>query len=465
MWRRVAMLCAVVLVAASCGDSSGAADVTVTVIPLPTTTIATATSVTTLPTSDVTLGADPPDEAVASLSGQLFQDPFMGTGFQLMSLYDERGVLVSEASIVGSGPGVDLLGIGPLLPEPIATGLGPDQMLFESWIDNYSGDLVPTAIVLYSRTADGWVATAVIDSASVEAALLLTTDYAAAAPAGPVAIQMSLSEFDWTVRLFRAGVSAFDYFEEFELVYEGEIECTIGTPLECTTLSDDGVLRPGDEGEDVEALQNDLAALGYLIETIDGKYGPQMSAAVSAFQADYGLTADGKAGPNTLGLMADIAGGASGLILASRDRIGDVVFGTPADAANGDLFVIFGPPDTSTGWYEDACDGYDWLQARWDGFSVIFTDREGFRQLDGWAVNDLSDLPSGLVIAGGIQSSWTWSDFDAAGAEFDPGHGGFFHMVDLAYSNGRFVDSPSDPPVPDAAVSGLGAGTGAFVGC
>ncbi len=463
-WRRIAMLCAVSLVAVSCGDDSGEADVTVTVIPLSTTTT-TATTSTTVPDSDIGLGADLPDEAIASLSGQMFEDPFMGSGFHEMRLYDERGVLVSEESIMGSEPGTDLLGVGLILPTPVVTGLGPDQMLFEAWIDGYSGDFAPSAAVLYTSAPDGWAVTAVVDTAAVETALLLTTDYAAAAPGGPVGVQMTVTIFDWTTRMFSADIVVWDYLGGYESVYEGEIECTIASPLECTTLSDDGVLRPGDESEDVEALQDDLAALGYLGGDSDGKYGPQTSAAVSALQADYGLTVDGKAGSQTLGLIADLVAGVSDLILASDTGIGAVAFGTPADPAYGSLFDIFGSPDTSTGWFVDGCDGKDWLKTTWDGFTAIFTDRDGFRQLDGWEIDDLSNLPLGLLIAGGINSTWTWSDFAAAGAVFSPGYGAFFSMVDLGYNDGRFVSPPTDPPAAGSAISGLGTGTGAFVSC
>ncbi|MEE9206318.1 MAG: peptidoglycan-binding domain-containing protein [Acidimicrobiia bacterium] len=463
--RRLALLCAALLVVAACGDDSGA-EVTITVIPLTSTT----TSTTSLPAPDDTLGADFAEAAMASLSGQLFEDPFMGTGFQQLNLDDERGVLISAVPIVATDAADDLLGadllvISLIQPEPIMTGIGPNQRLVEAWIDNYTGDIVPTAIVLYTLAPDGWVATAVIDSASLEAALLQTTDYDAAAPAGPVGIDVSVTAFDWTARIFSARVAVFDYSAGFDLVYEGEIECTVGDPLECKTLSDDGVLRPGDEGEVVEALQNDLAGLGFLTGVIDGKYGPQTRAAVSAFQADYLLTVDGKAGPNTLELLADIVAGVADLILVSEDRISGVLFGTPADTANNALFALFGPSGGSTGWYVDGCDGYDWLLMSWDGFTAIFTDREGFRQLDGWKVTDLGDLPSGLLIAGGINAGWTWSDFSAAGAGFDPGYGGFFSMPDLSYNNGRFVNPPANPPAGGAAISGFGTGTGAFVTC
>ncbi len=465
--RRIALLSVFLLFAAACGDNSGVDPaITATTVAAPPTTVAATTTTSGGP--DETLGADLPDEVTGTLadySGHLFEDPFMDTGFYAMEWHDERHVLVSRDSIMGSGPGLDLLGLAAIEPPPAITGLSGNQLLLEAWVDNYTADIVPLAIVLYTRDPSGWVATAVIDGASVEAALLLTTDYDAIAPDGPVAVETEVSVFDWASRRFSAAVSVFDYTAGFDLAYEGEIECTIADPLECTTVSDDGILRPGDEGEAVEALQNDLAALGYLSGTIDGKYGPQTAGAVSSFQTDYLLTVDGKAGPQTLGLIADVISGTSNLILASRDGIGGVEFGAPADPAYGDLFDLLGSPDGTTGWYVDGCDGHDWLKATWRGFTAIFTDRDGFRQLDGWEVDDLGDLPTNLLIAGGIRSTWTWSDFEAAGAEFDPSYGAFFSMVDLSYNDGRFVNPPTNPPAPEAAVSGFGTGTGAFVSC
>lgn len=67
-------------------------------------------------------------------------------------------------------------------------------------------------------------------------------------------------------------------------------------------------LRVGMRGEEVAALQRDLARLGYFAGRIDGIYGPRTRAAVLAAQADNGLEADGIAGPMTLSaLMASAA--------------------------------------------------------------------------------------------------------------------------------------------------------------
>ncbi len=152
-------------------------------------------------------------------------------------------------------------------------------------------------------------------------------------------------------------------------------------------------------------------------------------------------------------------------MLISNGAVGTTPFGAPAEAAYAELFATFGVPDGNTGWFVDACDGYDWLKASWAGFTAIFTDRDGFRALDGWAIEDLSNLPEQIRVSGGVRATWTWADFEAAGAEFDPFYGGFFLVPDYDYNNGRFVDPPGDAPDPGAAVSGFGAGTGAFVSC
>ncbi|MHB1057920.1 MAG: XVIPCD domain-containing protein [Rhodanobacter sp.] len=70
----------------------------------------------------------------------------------------------------------------------------------------------------------------------------------------------------------------------------------------------DGMLRLGDHGQSVTALQADLAALGYTDGKghplkPDGDFGPATRAALEAFQHDHHLKADGVAGPKTLDAM------------------------------------------------------------------------------------------------------------------------------------------------------------------
>ncbi len=56
------------------------------------------------------------------------------------------------------------------------------------------------------------------------------------------------------------------------------------------------VLRNGDRGPEVVALQESLNALGYNAGTADGIFGPRTEAAVRAFQRDRGLSVDGVVG-------------------------------------------------------------------------------------------------------------------------------------------------------------------------
>ncbi|MBR6029873.1 MAG: D-alanyl-D-alanine carboxypeptidase family protein [Clostridia bacterium] len=58
-------------------------------------------------------------------------------------------------------------------------------------------------------------------------------------------------------------------------------------------------LRSGQSGDAVLNLQSRLKALGYYTGELDGQFGPGTLAAVTAFQRENGLEADGIAGPET----------------------------------------------------------------------------------------------------------------------------------------------------------------------
>jgi peptidoglycan hydrolase-like protein with peptidoglycan-binding domain len=53
------------------------------------------------------------------------------------------------------------------------------------------------------------------------------------------------------------------------------------------------------EGYDVYFLQKHLKELGYYTGSLDGKYGPNTTAAVKALQTASGIKADGVVGPQT----------------------------------------------------------------------------------------------------------------------------------------------------------------------
>lgn len=79
------------------------------------------------------------------------------------------------------------------------------------------------------------------------------------------------------------------------------------TPPAATTAPATGApartLRQNDKGSDVSALQARLKELGYYTSLVDGSFGSGTTAAVKAFQARNGLTADGVAGSATYAIL------------------------------------------------------------------------------------------------------------------------------------------------------------------
>lgn len=67
----------------------------------------------------------------------------------------------------------------------------------------------------------------------------------------------------------------------------------------------DALFRAGSVGPEVIQLQERLSALGYYQGELDGQYGRATQEAVSRFQTQNGLTADGLAGALTLARLYD----------------------------------------------------------------------------------------------------------------------------------------------------------------
>lgn len=61
--------------------------------------------------------------------------------------------------------------------------------------------------------------------------------------------------------------------------------------------------KVGSRGSEVTAIQTRLKELGYFNDNVDGIFGSRTKAALTAFQRDRGLTADGIAGKNTLAAL------------------------------------------------------------------------------------------------------------------------------------------------------------------
>ncbi|MDO4379655.1 MAG: spore cortex-lytic enzyme [Clostridia bacterium] len=69
----------------------------------------------------------------------------------------------------------------------------------------------------------------------------------------------------------------------------------IGSNESVETLS-----KLGSRGQEVRQVQQKLKSLGYYKGSVDGIFGVQTKSAVTAFQKNCGITADGIAGPKTL---------------------------------------------------------------------------------------------------------------------------------------------------------------------
>lgn len=63
------------------------------------------------------------------------------------------------------------------------------------------------------------------------------------------------------------------------------------------------MIRYGDKGDDVRAVQTALAFLGYSPGNIDGIFGPLTNEAVRRFQADQRIAVDGIVGPETIAAL------------------------------------------------------------------------------------------------------------------------------------------------------------------
>ena len=65
------------------------------------------------------------------------------------------------------------------------------------------------------------------------------------------------------------------------------------------------VIRKGAQGDDVLQLQKDLQALGFYRGSLTGSCGSQTASAIRRFQLENRLKADGAAGAQTLGCIAE----------------------------------------------------------------------------------------------------------------------------------------------------------------
>lgn len=87
------------------------------------------------------------------------------------------------------------------------------------------------------------------------------------------------------------------------------------------STAEPAILRQGDSGADVRAVQRRLAELGYWVGRVDGRYGPLTTQAVYALQKAAGLKRDGAVGPAT---RAALERGVRPAASSRRGRVAEV---------------------------------------------------------------------------------------------------------------------------------------------
>lgn len=153
------------------------------------------------------------------------------------------------------------------------------------------------------------------------------------------------------------------------------------------------MLRPGDTGPEVLALQQKLLGLGYWLTAADGSYGVTTQQAVLALQKAAGLGRDGVAGPATMAALAH------GVKPSPRSTSGHVI---EIDKNRQLLLVVTnGHLDetiaTSTGSYAPyTSQGQQYIAATPNGQFTIF------RQVDGVDPGPLGSLYRPKYFNGGI---------------------------------------------------------------
>ena len=94
-------------------------------------------------------------------------------------------------------------------------------------------------------------------------------------------------------------------------------------------------LETGSEGSEVRALQARLKELGYYKGSVDGSYGESTRAAVTAFQRNNGLTADGRAGSATLNAIYSQTALGAGASRSAEDEMVPVKSGKTGRDTSG----------------------------------------------------------------------------------------------------------------------------------
>lgn len=93
----------------------------------------------------------------------------------------------------------------------------------------------------------------------------------------------------------------------FRIMAVSMVLCLILSAASQAALGD-RTLSQGSKGSEVKDLQKKLAQLGYQVGKVDGVYGKSTTAAVTRFQKNRGLKADGVAGEKTIKELKRLTG-------------------------------------------------------------------------------------------------------------------------------------------------------------
>jgi len=118
---------------------------------------------------------------------------------------------------------------------------------------------------------------------------------------------------------------------------ETTVAAATTVPVETTTSSTTTTESPyGGATLLTSVIQVELAALGYFEGASDGILGPLTVEAITAFQTDAGITADGEYGPETYEALADALEAAPDVVEAVQEDLMELkLYPGPADGDYG----------------------------------------------------------------------------------------------------------------------------------
>ena len=168
-------------------------------------------------------------------------DPLTDSGFQEVRRTTDQGetVYVSDQMVSGESERLALAD-----PADLSVSGGDGQLIATVFVYDYSGDVIPNGLAVFQRSAgdDRWQTQVFVDVFEIESSLGSDTTYQQVI-SGPGEIIPVLwtnaAELDLNavpVR-YRAELTIVDYFQDYEALFAGFLECDIGVVYECTIIA------------------------------------------------------------------------------------------------------------------------------------------------------------------------------------------------------------------------------------